>query len=435
MSQDSTVVESSQGQASLLSPRRQIELNAHTWTWFLVVVGVILQVLEYADDRPLYMDEGLLLKNLVELPIFDFSTTLSKDQLAAPGFLAVERIMVRLPIPTVWSARLIPLLCGIASMILMRSVARRYLSARAVPIAVGLFALDDWLIYYAVEIKQYCSDTTLTLIALLLAAVAAGLSRRWLLVLAAFGVVGVWFSHPLAMVLGAVGTYLAAKAGLRGDRKKMSGVVGMSLLWAASFAVCYFVSHRILSKEQFIWNWWDFAFLPIPPRSLADLSRDFWQVINIFNSPAWVVTPLGVLASAFIAMGLYLIGSISLALRWRGGLYLLVAPLLFTLVASALHQYPFHGRLLLFLVPTIHLLVAEGAEALTRRGGVILTVAFGLFLLVQPACHILWHRLISTRVHGGFDSHGDLLPDLLDHLERTRPRAGAVNPRAGPGKP
>jgi hypothetical protein len=315
-------------------------------------------------------------------------------------------------------------------MFLMRSVARRYLSPRAVPIAVGLFALDDWLIYYTVEIKQYCSDTTLTLVALLLASAAAGLSRRSLNVLAFFGVVGVWFSHPLAMVLGAVGTYLAAKAGVRYDWKKMSGLLGMSLLWAASFAACYFVSHRILSKDQFIWNWWDFAFLPIPPRSFTDLSRDFWQIINIFNSPAWVVTPLGVLASAFLAMGLYLIGAVSLGLRWRGGLYLLVAPLVFTLAASALHQYPFHGRLLLFLVPTIHLLVAEGAEALTRRGGVILTVALGLFLVVQPARHVLWHRLISTRIHGGFDTHGDLLPDLLDHLERTRSEArGLRSPR------
>jgi hypothetical protein len=411
-------MEGTQGKLSLLSPRRRFELNADTWAWLLVAVGVLLQVLEYSDNRPLYMDEELLLKNLVELPVFDFSTTLSKDQLAAPGFLAVERIMVRLPTPTVRSARLIPLLCGIASMFLMRSVARRYLSPHAVPIAVGLFALDDWLIYYTVEIKQYCSDTTLTLVALLLASAAVGLSRRSLLVLAAFGMVGVWFSHTLAMVLGAVGTYLAGNAAIRHDWKKMLRLVEMGLLWAASFAACFVVSHRILSKDQFIWNWWDFAFLPIPPRSLADLSRDFWQVINIFNSPAWVVTPLGVLASAFLAMGLYLIGSVSLGLRWRGGLYLLVAPLVFTLAASALHQYPFHGRLLLFLVPTIHLLVAEGAETLTRRRGPILTVALGLFLLGQPAYDVLWNRLIAKRFRGGYDSHGDLLPDLLDYLEQ-----------------
>ena len=123
---------------------------------------------------PLYMDEALLLPNLVELPIFDFTTTLSKDQLAAPGFLVAERIMVRLPLPTVWAARLIPLLCGIASMFLMRSVARAYLMPRAVPIAVGLFAFDDWLLYYSTEIKQYCSDMTLTLCTLLLLRIRGG---------------------------------------------------------------------------------------------------------------------------------------------------------------------------------------------------------------------------------------------------------------------
>ena len=72
----------------------------------------------------------------------DFSTTLTENQLAPPGFLVVERLMVRLPLPVVPAARLVPFLCGIASMFLMRSVARRYLTPRAVPIAVGLFALE-----------------------------------------------------------------------------------------------------------------------------------------------------------------------------------------------------------------------------------------------------------------------------------------------------
>ena len=52
----------------------------------------------------------------------------------------------------------------------MRSVARRYIAAAAVPIAVGLFAMTDWMLYYSVEIKQYSSDVALSLAALLLAA-------------------------------------------------------------------------------------------------------------------------------------------------------------------------------------------------------------------------------------------------------------------------
>ena len=36
------------------------ELTAETWTWLLVALGVILRLLEYADNRELYMDERSL---------------------------------------------------------------------------------------------------------------------------------------------------------------------------------------------------------------------------------------------------------------------------------------------------------------------------------------------------------------------------------------
>jgi hypothetical protein len=373
-----------------------------------------------------------LLKNLVGLPVFDFHTVLTEYQLAPPGFLVLERLMVRLPLATVPAARLFPLACGIVSVFLFRSVACRYVSRCAVPIAMGLFALADWLIYYSAEIKQYSCDLALTLVALGLAAgpgsnpdsVSAHgtLPTRRLLALAGFGAVGVWFSYPLALVLAGVGTYLIGVAAIRKEWRRALGLVAMGLAWASSFAACYVVSHRILSKEAFIWKWWDFAFLRLPPRSLAELSRDFWQVINLFNSPADVLTPLGVLPSAFLALGLFLWGCVALGRRWRGGVYLLLAPLLFALAASAMRQYPFHGRLLIFLVPSVHLLIGEGAAALTRRGGPWLTLVAAAFLLYQPVADTFWHELIQRRHHTAYDSHGDLRADLLDYLDRLPAR-------------
>jgi hypothetical protein len=392
------------------------------WTWLLVGTGVVLRVAEYLRNRSMYTDEKLLMNNLIKLSVFDFHTVLKDDQLAAPAFLVVERLLVRLPFPTVQTARLTPLLCGIASMFLMRLVARRFVLPHGVPIAVGLFALNDWLLYYASELKQYSSDVALSLAAFLLAAGpgdgTTAMSRRRLQALAGFGAVGVWFSHPVALVLASVGSYLVASSALRREWKVVAKLSGVILLWICSFGACFLISYRILSKGEFLWQWWDFAFLPLPPRSIADLERDFWQIVNLLNNPCWVVTPLGVLASAFVALGLFLLGGLSMGLRWRGGVYLLVAPIVFTLIASAIRQYPFHGRLLLFLIPSVHLLVAEGAAALSRRGGAIATFAVGAFLLAQPAWHVLWYQFIMTRQHGSFDSHGDLWPDVLDYLEQ-----------------
>jgi hypothetical protein len=418
MLQESTRGEPDPGILSVFEAIRQSLSKPATLTWLLVALGVLLRLLEYSDNRGIYMDEGALLRNLEGRSIFDLTTPLTENQLAPPGFLVVARTIVRLPGNHVQGARLIPLVCSIASMFLMRRAGIRFLSPRAVPIAVGLFALNDWVIYYATELKQYSSDIMLTLGALLLASAPEEMSRQRRLALAGFGVLGVWFSFPLALVLGSVGTYLAGRAAIGHNWKRMGGYVAMSFLWAISFVICFVVSHRILGKDRFIWDWWEFAFLPIPPRSVADLKRVFWHLLNVFNSPAWVLTPLGVLASAFLALGLYLKGALALGRRWRGGVYLLIGPVLVALLASALRQYPFHGRLLLFLVPTVHLLIGEGAATLRRSGGAILTVALAGLLLIQPANTALWNRLIQRRFHVMHDSHGDLLHDLLDYLDK-----------------
>jgi hypothetical protein len=400
------------------------------WTWVLVAAGVLLRCIEYADNRELYRDEMDLQKNLVGLAFYDFHTPLVLWQLAPPGFLAVERLMILLPMRFAPAARLVPFVCSIVAMFLMRSVARRYVRAAAVPIAVGLFALTDWLLYYSVEIKQYSSDVALALAALLLAAGTARSggtgampeSRRDFIVLAAFGAIGVWFSHPLALLLGGVGAYFILEAASRRDWRRALAYAMICLLWVLNFAGCYRVSQRLVSKDGFLERWCAFAYLPFPPRSLADVEQIFWQSINLVNSPSGIVTPLGVLPSVFIGAGLFMLGARSLGRRWKGGLFLLVSPIFLALAGSMLHRYPFHGRLLIFLIPSVYLLVGEGvvAVALACKGGAKLTFVLGGFLLAQPVLDVAWHRLIQRRTHSEFDSHGDLHPDVLDYLERLK---------------
>ncbi len=298
----------------LLGTLVRLDIGADAITWAALAVGVALRVWGYADGRPLYMDERSLLRNLVLLPVFDFHTTLVEFQLAPPGFLVIERMVVRLPGSDMMAGRMVALVFGIASLFLFRSVARRLLLPAAVPMAMGLFALSDWLIYYSAEIKQYSCDLALGLAALLLTLRAGPAPERanvrGLVALAAFGAAGVWFSHPLVLVLAAVGTYLLGGAVIRRDPRGIVILAGMGAAWLVSFAACYVVSHGILSKESFIWDWWDFAFLPIPPRSGADLRKDFWSIANLFDSPSDVRMPLGMIPTAIVAMALWIIGGV-----------------------------------------------------------------------------------------------------------------------------
>ena len=197
----------------------------------------------------------------------------------------------------------------------------------------------------------------------------------------------------------------------------------MGLAWAASFAACYVVSHGILSKERFIWDWWDFAFLPLPPRSMAELEYVIRHIVNVFDSPADVKTPMGPIPTALLASVLAIAGFASLLRRWPGGLYLVMAPVAFALAASALHQYPFHGRLLIFLVPSVHMLVSQGAAVLARPGGWWLAAALGAFLLYQPACDALWYQFIQPLSHASASTPtATCVPTCSMYLERNGAR-------------
>ena len=396
-------------------------------TWLAVLVGVVLRIWEYAQNRVLYMDERFLLENLTVRAVFDLWTPLTEFQLAPPVFLVVERLMVRLPIDHTLAARLVPLFCGIASMVLMPLVARRYVDRRAVPIATALFALAEYLLYYSAEIKQYSCDVMFTLIALLLAA-----RRVQTRTLAIFGAVGAWCSHPLVFVLAGVGVHRLAAAALRKEWREATATAAMGVLWVASFGACFAVSRSLLKQGAFIWEWWNFAFLPIPPRTPGELSQIFWQLVNVTNNPSGVLTPLSPPVSAFVALGFFLVGAVALGWRWRGGLFLLLAPAGFALVASTLHKYPFHGRLLLFLVPTVHLLIAEGIATVGRRAGWLGTVALVAFMLYRPAANAVWHYGVMQR-NRPYDSHGDLTSDLLDYFEAIERRRAMQGPGGGMG--
>ena len=419
-------------------PRKlaRLELSAESLAWLAVLIGVILRVWEYLEFRTLYMDEDSLLKNLVGRAVFDFHHVLEQDQMAPPGFLVIERLMVRLPLDVKAAGRLFPLVCGLASVFLMRGAARRYLDRRAVPIAVGLFALGDHLLYYSAEIKQYSCDLMLALAALLLAAPQppATLSRRRLAVLAVFGLIAPWFSFSVVFVLAGVGLHLLVTELLRKDRQRAAIVAGMGLAWLVSFAGCFLLSRSILSSRDFIWVWWNFAFLPVPPRSVADLTLLGETLANVFINPGSILTPLPLPATAALASALALLGCVSLARRWPGGLFLVISPVLFALAASGLHQYPFHGRLLLYLVPSFLLPLAEGVAAIGRRTSWLVTLALAGFLLYGEAAEIVWSKAIQPRSRT-FDSHGDLKNDLLDYLEyqrqrRSRPPRPDATPRA-----
>ena len=82
--------------------------------------------------------------------------------------------------------------------------------------------------------------------------------------------------------------------------------------------------------------------------------------------------------------------------------------------AACLRLYPFHGRLVLFLVPSLLLLIAEGANWFRETFGarVIWTVLLATVLLFPILC--AFEQLVEPRDSRQFSPFGDRRPTKLD---------------------
>ncbi len=286
---------------------------------------------------------------------------LDYHQGAPLGFLLLEKLATRIAGNGELALRGVPLLAGLISLVLFWRVARAYLSESTVPLAVALFALSPGIIHYASEAKQYSLDVVVTLVLLWAAAKLADPtpSPARLLKFSLLGAIAVWFSHPAVFVLAGIAVTLIAATLLERNWKRLRGFALMTLAWAGSFALNYFVFLRPLGADAALLEYWRQGF---PPHSIASLQNAAWIVDSLFRM---FEDPAGLWA--FLGVALFGAGCISLIRRSRIAFFLLIAPLGFALLAALLHRYPFSGRLLLFLVPILLIVIAEGTAWLAGR--------------------------------------------------------------------
>jgi 4-amino-4-deoxy-L-arabinose transferase-like glycosyltransferase len=329
----------------------------------IISYGIVLRAARYFFNPALYVDEGSLALNIIHRPLAGLLHSLDYNQAAPFGFLALERFAYLAFGRSELALRLVPFLASIAALFLFSEVARRLLAAWAAPIALALFAVSDHMIYYGAQIKQYSSDTAATLLVLLagLEIASNSLTPRRAALFALAGAAVVWLSHPSVFVLAGVGTALLLRAIRRKDWPALKLLSFSIAVWLASFALFYAVSLSKLGANQTLESSWNRkgTFMPLPPTTLKDLGWFPDAFFSMFTNPLGSPYP--------IAAGLVFIIGCAALLRKKTHLLMLTAPILFTLLASAAHKYPFGRRLLLFMVPLVMLLMIAGVQYLIEE--------------------------------------------------------------------
>jgi hypothetical protein len=384
--------------------------------WIIVGFGVVLRVAEYLTNRAPWLDEGSLAGNIIGKTLGGLFGPLSAGQMAPPGFLVIEWVAYRTVGHTLYALRLFPLLGGVASVFLFRAVAVRVLRPRDVWVAVALFAVSDDLIYFASELKPYSTDVAAALGCVLMGLDLASrpATARRLAAVAAAGAAVVWISFPSAIVLAGVGTVLLASAMARREWTRALGLALASAAWGASFVVVYVLAKRQLEVPEGMWVFWAFSFPEVPPRSLWDASWPIRWFLYLFVNPLNFSTPLGWRLSTLPAVIFSLVGFGSLWKRDRVLFGMVASPIAVAFALAYLHLYPCHGRLALYLVPSLLLPIAEGAgRACEVAGRGALKAALLATILLFPTLGAFYYLLLEPRMRD-FNPHGDRRPTRLD---------------------
>jgi hypothetical protein len=359
-------------------------LSRRALPWLVIGLGIFLRLAQYAFNRSLWYDEANLASNIIDRSMAGLLQPLDNDQGAPIGFLLLEKGAVQAFGNSEYALRLLPFLFGSAALVLFYEVAKRYISPNAVIIALYLFALSDTLIYYSSEVKQYSSDVTVAL-ALLLTASRISPGKPTFAQSIALGLVGaaaIWLSHPSLFVLCGIGISLLVAAPLRRERGWLYKLLIVYALWLISFSINYRVQLRYLAANGDMAYYWqdNGGFMPFPPRSIADLEWFLFKLFDLFSDPGGL--KLFGLELSGIGVALCCVGAYALYLRHRHHLFLLMSPMMLTLLASALERYPFSGRLLLFMVPSLLLLLAEGAAYIRASEGARLPIVSRVLIAV-----------------------------------------------------
>lgn len=359
--------------------------------WIIICFGVILRLVQYLFNRSLWLDESFLALNIINRSFLELLQPLDYYQGAPIGFLMLEKYAVQSFGNSEYALRFVPFLSGIISLILFYNVTKHYVKQDAVLIALGLFAISGPLIYYSSEAKQYSSDVA---IALLLYSIAIyvhskGLTTLNTIIFGAIGATAIWFSHPSLFILAGIGVCLMVIYIKRKEWSKVGRLSAAYLIWALSFIANYFISLRNLGSSEVLLDYWKNSFMPFPP-SLLDAKWFVMTFFDFFDNQSGLTLVSSVAALTFI------VGCFSMYLRNKELFFLMLSPAFFALLASGFHMYPFSGRFLLFIVPSMILFIAEGLEHIidkTRNNSAIIGIAFVILLLFVPLLSASFHLI------------------------------------------
>lgn len=349
-------------------------------SWSFIIMGALLRVAHWLGNRSLWLDEAKLARNIIDRSPLELLFPLHYSQGAPILFLWLVDAATALFGSGELALRLIPLLSSLLGLVLFFFVARLFLEARYVPIAVLLFALSYRLTYYAQEIKQYSVDVTVAI------ALTYSFLRFWksgsprdvhLIRLGVLGAMAIFLSYPSVVVLAGIASTLIALKCCKQLGVSSRTLIPVILSWVVGFGANYIFFLQPLAANEASFTYWRGGFLPLPISTGA--VKAWWKVAGDFLLYCGFPLQWHVLVVALAAVA---VGS---GIRSKSVPMLMIAMCFCCACGvSVLEKYPFADRLALYAMPLLVLAVVQGLQVVSHQRSAM--VYFILTLAVIAPC-------------------------------------------------
>ena len=374
---------------SITAPRISVQkiagwYGSPLFAWAIIGFGILVRLIQYLRNASLWVDEAALATIIVKSPASSLLGYLETHTAAPAGFMLAEKWAVNTLGNSEYALRLLPLIAGVGALILLYPVAKKFVSPWAVPIVLILFGMSTSLVRFSTNVKQYSLDVFLALLVLLIAVqvIQHRHEVKWLIVYAIVGAVAIWLSFSIVFVLAGTGAVLGWQAVRERNWSKVLPLGLVGAFWLVSFSLSYFTQSIGEFSNPEILARFDARsrYVPLPPSSLADIRWIFDNSFELFRVP-------GGITLAGLGMLSFLVGCASLWKTDKIRLFLLIGPLLATALVSSAQLYPFFERFILFLVPMVLLLIAEGAAFIFAKTKVTypaIGIGLAALLILHP---------------------------------------------------
>jgi len=340
------------------------------------LIGIIIRLQVYVHNRSFFIDEANLARNIIEKPIDGYFSSLNYEQYAPPLFLVETKLMTALFGKRDYIFRIIPLLSGIGTLILLFLILRNWVPESSIGLcySLALICFSTLFIRYHTEFKQYSSDALVALLLLYLAWKEKDTQRfdkYQLLLWLIWGAVGLWYSMSLVFILPAIFCcfYYWTK-----DKQLIWLVLG----WGSSLALFYLILLRTDVGDSNIQNHFDQYFFSANVFSAVAWKHNFLLFADILKQ----LTDKTAI-SIGLAVLLLVSGYWTLFNEHKAKFMMTFLPLCLLILASILRVYPCAPRLILFILPILLIVVCYGANALWSYSNVIVRVGLAVLLILS----------------------------------------------------